>query len=153
MIDFRPAGIDDAVSLSEIMQRAFDQRYGEAWTSGQLLGTLVLPATWAELALDAGRPIGFSLARAVADEAELLLVAVDPRQRGQGTGGRLVERAMEAARTRGAVKMHLEVRAGNAPARKLYAKSGFQDVGIRPAYYLGSGRERFDAVTMSRQLG
>ena len=41
---------------------------------------------------DAGGAVGFALARAVADEAELLLLAVDPARQGSGVGQRAARR-------------------------------------------------------------
>lgn len=152
MIAYRDATIADVPALAALMRRAFDARYGEGWNSGQLLGTLALPGTFATLALDTPEVAGFTLLRLVADEAELLLIAVDPERRGGGIGLALLDRALATAATYGAVRIHLEVRADNRAAQALYAKRDFICVGSRKAYYIGQGGERFDAQTMSRQF-
>ena len=146
-----PAGPPDVAVLGEIMDRAFDPRFGEAWSPVQLGGALATPDTWAEQAEMDGAHVGFALVRRVADEAELLLVAVVPEARGAGLGRRLVEAAATGARLRGAQRLFLEVRDGN-PAAGLYARSGFGVVGRRKHYYLGPNGARFDAITMRRDL-
>ena len=75
-----------------------------------------------------------------AGEAELLRIAVDPGRRGQGLGRRLLEGCMAALAAEGMVELHLEVRAGNAAARALYAACGWREVGRRARYY-GDGED------------
>ena len=69
-----------STSVMEVMEAAFGDRYGEAWTRSQCAG--ILPMTGVSLMLardpDSGVPIGFSLFRSVAGQAELLLLAVLP---------------------------------------------------------------------------
>ena len=43
----------------------------------------------------------------------------------------------------------LEVRASNARARSLYARRGFNEVGLRRGYYPAAQGQREDAVVMS----
>lgn len=149
MMHFRAATVDDVPALSALMQRAFDAHYGEGWHGSQLLGTMALPGTRAELALIGGAAGGFTLTRTVASETELLLIAVDPDRRRNGIGGALLSRAIASAKQSGTVRMYLEVRNENNAAKKLYEKFGFICVGFRKAYYQGTGLERFDATTMA----
>ena len=60
---------------------------------------------------------------------------------GQGHGKRLMEAAMKWARDEAELGfLDLGVFAGNAPARKLYARLGFEEVGLRrEAFRLDSG--------------
>lgn len=149
-----PVSALDVPALVEVMRAAFDPRFGEAWSGAQLAGALVVPDTWADRVDDArGHCIGFALARRVADEAELMLVAVLPEARGQGHGRRLVEAIANGARLRGARTLFLEVRDGNEGALALYRSDGFSEVGRRKNYYNGATGERFDAITMRRDLG
>ncbi len=67
--------------------------------------------------------------------ARLYSVAVDPRGRGMGTGGRLLEAAESAARDHDCVSMRLEVRADNGPAIGLYEKRGYRRFGVIEDYY------------------
>lgn len=97
-------------------------------------------------------PQGLLLGRAVAGEAELLTLAVDPAARRQGIGARLVQGFLAAAQARGAETAFLEVAADNAAALALYAGSGFAEAGRRKSYYTRPDGTRIDAVVMLRKL-
>jgi ribosomal-protein-alanine N-acetyltransferase len=105
------------------------------------------------LAHDNGQnpPIGFSLFRTVAGEAELLLLAVAPDHQGNGIGRLLLEQFVECARTSGATRVHLEVRDGN-PAVQMYRLAGFKPAGRRSNYYRGADGHQFDALTLAYEL-
>jgi ribosomal-protein-alanine N-acetyltransferase len=93
-------------------------------------------------------PGGMVLARAVADEAEILTIGVVPAARRRGLARRLLRLACDEARRRGALMVYLEVAAGNAAAVGLYRAAGFEDCGRRRDYY-GAGA---DALLLRRSL-
>ncbi len=141
----------DIAAVEQVMARAFDPKYGEAWTRGQCLGVLAMPGVWLTLARDGGETNGFALARAVLDEAELLLLAVTPQMRRRGVGSALMRSVIAEARGRGIVRLHLEVRAGNS-AIALYDAAGFAKVGERRAYYRGVTGRAYDAHSYALSL-
>ncbi len=109
----------------------------DAWTE---------PTWWAELA---GRPRRDYLV-AVADDgligayagldlggdvADVMTIAVTAAYRGSGWGDRLLAILVERATASGASGLMLEVRADNAPARRLYARHGFEQLSVRRRYY------------------
>ncbi|GGI82928.1 hypothetical protein GCM10007973_19260 [Polymorphobacter multimanifer] len=143
--------------MMAVMRASFDPGFGEAWTTMQMAGGLSLDGNFARRAVDPSdgsgeRLLGFSLSRAVLDEAELLLVAVVPLARGLGIGRGLVDQALLDSRRRGCGRMFLEVRENNHAARQLYHGCGFFDIGRRINYYSGSDGARFAAITMQRHL-
>ena len=142
-------GMADLEAVMQVMGDSFDPAYGEAWTSAQCAGLMPMPGVWLSLARSDGDVIGFALGRIVLKEAELLLLAV--RQDGQrkGIGRMLLDRFILVAASRGADRLHLEVRAGN-PAMNLYLKAGFAEVGRRKNYYTGSDGQIYDALTLTR---
>jgi ribosomal-protein-alanine N-acetyltransferase len=144
---------DDLDSVMTIMDSAFGQRFGEAWTRSQLAGILPMAGVRLMLARDAERGplIGFLLSRTVIDESELLLIAVVPDRHRRGVGRRLLDDFLDRARNDTASRVHLEVRDGNS-ALSLYRTAGFSPVGRRRNYYHSRDGERFDAITLSRQL-
>lgn len=77
----------------------------------------------------------FILGRVVADEAELLTLAVAPAARRQGQARRLLDALLAGAAARGATRMFLEVAETNDPARQLYTQAGFVQCGRRANYY------------------
>jgi ribosomal-protein-alanine N-acetyltransferase len=144
---------DDLDSVMEVMEAAFGTRFGEAWTRSQCAG--ILPMAGVSLMLtrdgDGGAPIGFSLARSVMDESELLLLAVAPDHRRRGFGRALLDRFLDQARAGGVVRAHLEVRDGN-PAIEMYRGAGFTPIGRRRNYYRTSDGQQFDALTFALDL-
>ena len=145
-------GSSDLDAVTEVMSDAFDERFGEAWTRSQCAGILPMPGVQLVLARDgAGGLAGFSLFRTIADEAELLLLAVAPDYRRQGIGRRLLDHFIDRARDCGAGRVHLEVREGN-PAVIMYREAGFNFAGRRRKYYRGRFGGEFDALTLSLDL-
>lgn len=92
---------------------------------------------------------GFVLLRVVADEAEILTLAVRSSARGQGIGTRLVREGCAEARRQGATRLFLEVAQDNAAARALYARTGFIEAGRRPGYYSRPDGHRQDALILA----
>jgi [ribosomal protein S18]-alanine N-acetyltransferase len=84
-------------------------------------------------------PVGFALALAYVDEAEILSLGVVPASRRAGAGTALLESVCLQARRRGVEHIVLEVAADNNAARALYAARGFTDVGRRRNYYHRAG--------------
>lgn len=149
LIAIRDAGGDDMDAVMAIMGAAFEPTYGEAWTRSQCAGILPMAGVSLRLATSGdGGVIGFALMRAIADEAELLLIAVDPAAQQRGVGAALVEDFIAFAATRGARRLHLEVRDGNS-AILLYERAGFSLVGRRRDYYRGSDGHKRDALTLA----
>lgn len=95
-----------------------------------------------------GRVAGYLCLTVLLDEAEILDVAVDPALQGRGIGAQLVQWACDEAIQRGARLLLLEVRATSQPAIALYERFGFQQTGLRKAYY----EDNIDAVLMDKKL-
>ena len=115
------------------------------------------PSAFADLLGQAGVVLegnqdGFILIRAVADEAEILTLAVRPAARRKGLGGRLVGTGSARAATLGATLMFLEVAEDNAPARALYGALGFAEAGRRPRYYPRPDGAAVDALLLVLNL-
>jgi ribosomal-protein-alanine N-acetyltransferase len=149
----RPGNSRDLDDVMVVMGAAFGDTFGEAWTRSQCAG--ILPMAGVSLAVarevDSGAVIGFSLSRTVADEAELLLLAVVPSHHRQGIGLLLLDDFMHCARDAGVSRVHLEVRDGN-PAVEMYLHGGFTPVGRRSKYYHARNGARFDALTLAQDL-
>lgn len=152
-VRLRPGSSDDLDDVMEVMAAAFGSSFGEAWTRSQCAGILPMGGVSLIVARDceSARTIGFSLSRTVADESELLLLAVVPGRHRQGIGGRLLDDFMQRARAEGAGRVHLEVRDGN-PAVDMYRVAGFRPVGRRRNYYHARDGQRFDALTLIQEL-
>ncbi len=115
------------------------------WSAAEIAALLDGPGTFL-----VAEPAGFVMGRVILDEAEVLTIAVAPQAQGQGIGGRLMARFAEQAQARGAARGFLEVSAPNAPARALYARSGWAECGRRKGYYRDASGAPCDAVLMAR---
>lgn len=92
---------------------------------------------------------GFACAMAVADEVELQSIAVERDSRGRGIGAVLLDALLEWAKDAGYRTLHLEARAGNVSALKLYRRFGFAQAGCRRGYYQDNGE---DALLLTRDI-
>lgn len=128
-----PATALHAGAMNLLHREAFG---AEAWPEASIAALFENSCVFGFLS-EAG---GVVIARAVADEAEILTIGVVPAARRRGLGRKLLDAAMTEAARRGAVSMFLEVAAENAAALALYARAGFGPAGRRPGYY-GAGRD------------
>lgn len=86
------------------------------------------------------------------NELELLNITVHPSYRKKGYARKVLEIMEDLALSRSMENVFLEVRCGNQPAKNLYQKLGYQQVGLRKDYYplISGGRE--DAIVMKKSL-
>lgn len=145
--------------IMQVMQTAFDPVYGEAWNTSQTRSMLSMPLTHSIIAESLpisgnegpGAPIGFSMSRRVADEEELLLIAVIPQWRHFGAGSSILAQVITNAKVAGVKRIFLEMRSNNN-AGHLYHKFGFRQIGLRKDYYQGANLQHFDALTLALTL-
>jgi [ribosomal protein S18]-alanine N-acetyltransferase len=152
-VRLRPGTSGDLDDVMHVMDAAFSGRFGEAWTRSQCAGILPMAGVSLVVARDpvGDAVIGFALTRTVADESELLLLAVHPTHHRRGIGLRLLDDFLQRADDEGLARVHLEVRDGNAAA-EMYRHAGFRPVGRRRNYYRASDGGRFDALTLAKEL-
>jgi ribosomal-protein-alanine N-acetyltransferase len=144
---FRTADASDALALARAHASAFAAPWPpEAFTA--LMGT---PGVFAMAAVD-GAPIGLILMRAIAGEAEVLTLAVEPAHRRRGVARALLRAGLAQAVAMGAEEAFLEVAADNSGALALYREEGFEEAGHRNGYYRRQDGEAVDAVVLRRTL-
>lgn len=93
--------------------------------------------------------IGFLIARNVANEMEILNLAVARGARRRGAGSALLHEAVSLARLGGVRRAFLEVRETNLSAIHFYARHGFAATGRRLRYYSDPVE---DALVLSSSL-
>lgn len=114
------------------------------WDAAAFRALLAMPGAGLEAEGD-----GFLLWRRAADEAEIITLAVRPRARRRGLGGRLLDRVVARAAAAGIERLFLEVADDNAGALALYGSRGFATIGRRPAYYARADGSRADALILA----
>ncbi len=82
-----------------------------------------------------GAIVGFLIARCVADEVEILNLAVSDRLRRKGIASSLLRRLFEELAAAPPARIYLEVRRSNKAAIVFYERQGFSCVGERRNYY------------------
>jgi [ribosomal protein S18]-alanine N-acetyltransferase len=130
----RSAALNDVPAILAIEQQA---RGAAHWTAEQykkLVGSgVVLVAEQA--AEEASELCGFVCANAVAGEWEIENMVVAAEFLRRGIANELLRALIQRAENEAASAILLEVRESNLPARRLYEKNGFREVGRRRVYY------------------
>ncbi|MDX1386070.1 MAG: ribosomal protein S18-alanine N-acetyltransferase [bacterium] len=93
------------------------------------------------------RVIGYIDYWVVADQMELVSIAVHPKYKGRGVGKFLMGKMVKDGKEKAVSSIILDVRRSNRKAQKLYRKFGFKKVGLRKRYYSDSQE---DAIIMKR---
>jgi ribosomal-protein-alanine N-acetyltransferase len=142
------ATLRDAARLAQMHGASFHRGWGEGEFEVMLRERNTLVHR-----LKLGRKvIGFAVSRMGADEAEILSIAVDAAWRGRGLSNNLLLTHLGHLAGRGIRTIFLEVEENNAPARRLYEKTGFGIVGRRERYYKQGDGEQLNALLMRRDL-
>jgi ribosomal-protein-alanine N-acetyltransferase len=88
-----------------------------------------------------GSILGYICFWVIADEIQILNLAVHPASRRQGLGRRLLTFLLALAREKKVLKVFLEVRPSNQEALDLYRSLGFETLYRRPHYYEADGED------------
>lgn len=145
MTQFRAMQVEDLDAVVSIER----QVQFHPWNKQQFLDSLS-SASHCSVLEQSGQIIGFCILQTVVDEANLLLMAIDPQYQGKGCGVMLLEQSLLALGER-CVMVFLEVRASNQVAIGLYEKLGFHQVGTRRGYYPApNGREDAQVMALTR---
>ena len=125
------AGPRDAAAIAKLHGASFHR----GWSDGEIESMLLDRDILAHRAMLGRKLVGFILSRLVVGEAEILSVAVASSRRGRGLARRLLDLHLRRLAGLGANTVFLEVDEGNEPARRLYQRTGFREVGRRAGYY------------------
>jgi ribosomal-protein-alanine N-acetyltransferase len=143
----RAADASDALALAKAHASAFEA----PWPPEAFAGLMATPGVFALAAIDHAL-VGLILMRAIAGEAEVLTLGVEPGHRRRGVALALLRAGLAQARALGAEAAFLEVAADNAGALALYRQEGFEPSGQRAGYYRRAGGEAVDALVLRRTL-
>lgn len=145
--EFARLGLDDLAALTALERVCFSAPWGEKEFRLGLEGKVfkVFGLRGAD-----GLLAAYCSFYHVADEMEVLNIAVHPELRRRGLGARLLRLVLQICENMGITSAHLEVRVGNDAARTLYTRFHFAPVGLRKGYYPDNGE---DALCMALDLG
>jgi ribosomal-protein-alanine N-acetyltransferase len=131
-VTLRPMRSDDLDSVGRIEEASF----AKPWVRAAFEREFSLPQSCMRVAVGGdGRVVGYIVFWRVVHEIHLLDLAVAPSFRRCGVAGCLLDELLGQAEIGLAVRVELEVSAGNAAARAFYATRGFKEFGLRADYY------------------
>ena len=136
---------DHVAQVAELEKLCFPDPWSEKSIASELSNKLAL---WL-VAVEDDRVAGYIGSQTVPDESDMMNVAVHPDFRRRGIAESLVMDLCGALREQGSISLTLEVRASNEPAKALYEKLGFEQVGRRPNYYRNP---KEDALILRKML-
>ena len=151
-IEVRPVTAFDLALLSALNAEIFKAPWDQPWSAQSFAEILAMPGAHGWLLASGETPLGFLIARFIADEGEILLTGIVPAARRRGHAARLIRILIESARDAGLRTLFLEHAAGNEAAGVLYGRFGFSRIGRRRAYYERRGGGREDAITLRCDL-
>ena len=122
---------DHVARIAQLEKLCFHDPWSENSIASELDNRLSL---WL-VALDGEQVAGYVGSQSVMGWADMMNIAVHPDYRRRGIAWKLVENLVEALQKMDVTCLTLEVRASNEPAKALYEKLGFIQVGRRPNYY------------------
>lgn len=147
-ISIRLAQAHDAQAIALMSRDLIEAGLGWKYDAARVLRAIRHRDTVVLVAEAQAAVAGFAIMEFGDERAHLVLLAVRPAQRRAGIGRRLLEWLIESAHTAGMESVHLELRAGNEPARAFYRALGFSETVGVPGYYRG----REAALRMLRML-
>lgn len=139
----RAATLDDVPAIHALETQSFS----DPWTAASFRSMIAQPQVLATVAEEAGAVVGYCIAWAIGDEAELVNLCVSAERRGRGIGALLLDDLLATLGRKGGATVYLEVRDSNEAAQALYRGRGFVASGRRKGYYR---RPVEDAVIMRR---
>ena len=146
-VGLRPMAQADLLRVAEIERGSYDF----PWSPGVFRDCLRVGYNCWVLEVD-GAVESYGILSIAAGESHVLNLCVSTAWQGCGLGRRMLSRLLEIARDQGADTMLLEVRPSNPRALRLYRSMGFNEIGVRRAYY-PAHRGREDALLLARDLG
>ena len=111
------------------------QCFSDPWSEKSVASELENPLSLWLVAEENGQVFGYVGSQTVLDESDMMNVAVDSGHRRQGIARALIEALIAELSKMGSRCLRLEVRVSNENARALYARMGFQQLGLRKNYY------------------
>ena len=123
----------------------------DPWDAGVIEQIMGIPGFFGRVGWAKTAPVGFALALALGEEAEIVSLGVLPEHRRRGIGSALLDAICGEARSRGTARVVLEMASDNEAASALYAGRGFRVVGLRRNYYRRTER-LVDALILQVQL-
>jgi len=130
-VRIRDADFSDLGAIVALETRVYEHPWSEAIIREEMTQTNRI---YVVVEVD-GDIVGFGGAMLVEDDAHITTLGIDPGQRRDRLGSRLLLTLIDRALDAGSRHLTLEVRESNTNARQLYEQFGFSEAGKRRGYY------------------
>jgi len=131
MMEYTIMTADHVHQVAQLEKECFH----DPWSENSIAGELNNPLSLWIVALHEQQVVGYVGSQTVMGEADMMNIAVSSRYRRMGIAQELVQRLISALNDAQVHSLTLEVRSSNEPAKALYGKLGFEQIGRRPNYY------------------
>lgn len=122
--------------------------FSAPWSENSIRAELSNPLSLWLVAVENNCVLGYIGSQSVMGEADVMNVAVAAAHRRRGIARELAEALVAALNGKGIHSLTLEVRVSNEPAKALYERLAFTQVGRRPNYYRNP---REDALILRKE--
>lgn len=139
-------------SQARLLAAIHASSFRRGWTEEEFTRLLLDPAVIAHRVSVGSETVGFIISRFSGNEAEILSVAVTGAWRGRGLAKDLLATHLRWLAGLGVGTVFLEVEEGNEPARRLYGRAGFHEVGRRAGYYARKEGAKASAIVLRRDF-
>jgi len=144
LVPMQTSDVDEVKALEDLLFPV------DAWTADMFHNELAEVGITREVMVArlAGKIVGYVSFRFVADEGDVVTIAVDTSVQKQGVGTLMMNWLETTAKVRGIKNLFLEVRSDNIPAVAMYLARDFERIDLRRNYY-DTG---VDAYVMRKRL-
>ena len=144
MILYLPMNASHIAAIAQLETACFSDPWSEASVASELDNRL---SRWI-VAMDGETLVGYVGSQTVLGESDMMNIAVAPNARRKGVAQGLIAALIQTLTEMDCHSLTLEVRASNEPAKALYRKLGFQQIGCRRNYYRNP---REDALILRKE--
>lgn len=144
LVPMQTSDVDEVKALEDLLFPV------DAWTADMFHNELAEVGITREVMVArlAGKIVGYVSFRFVADEGDVVTIAVDASVQKQGVGTLMMNWLETTAKVRGIKNLFLEVRSDNIPAVAMYLARDFERIDLRRNYYDNG----VDAYVMRKRL-
>ncbi len=135
--EIRLASERDARQIAEMSKNYIEVGLGWSWTEKRVAKNVRDKDANVAVAQDSSRVIGFGIVNYKADEAHIVLLAVNKESRRKGVGTALMKWIEKTALIAGIGVIYLEARLNNTSARKFYQTLGYKEIKTETGRYKG----------------
>jgi ribosomal-protein-alanine N-acetyltransferase len=120
--------------LNDILKIEYES-FTNPWNRKMFLGSAQNKTVIFKILIKTKTVVGYYIISTIADETEILTIAVSPKFRRQNFGRFMLTDIVKETLLKKSKFIFLEAKKSNMPALNLYKSFGFKEIGLRKNYY------------------